>query len=136
MAMLPGVFIPEDAEDSSFDPIPASWYEAEIKKSEIKKTKDGNGQYLSLKFEVIEGDRAGRFVFTNLNVVNKSEVAVKIARSDLKKICSAVGHEGELEDSEDLHGIPMQIKVSVKEETSQWPAKNEIKDYKASEATF
>jgi len=133
MAMLPNVFVPEDAEDSGFEPIPANWYEAEITKSEIKKTKDGNGKYISLCFKVLDDENyANRLIYTNLNIVNKSEVAVKIAQSDLKAICGAVDHEGDLEDTEDLHNKPMLIKVSVKAETSQWPAKNEIKGFKAS----
>lgn len=135
MALLPGVFVPEEAEENPFAPIPAAWYLAEITKSEMKATNDKTGKYLALTYRVVEGDHEGRLIFTNLNLVNKSEVAVKIARSDLKGICAACDHEGELEDSEDLHNIPHAIKVSVKPETSQWPAKNEIKAFK-SEADF
>lgn len=131
MALLPDVFVPEEADDSPFAPIPGGWYVAEITKSELKTTKDTKGKYLALTFVIHEGDYQGRFIFTNLNIVNKSDVAVKIARADLKNICKAVGHEGELEDSEDLHGILMEIKVSIKPETAQWPAKNEIKGYRA-----
>lgn len=134
MAQLPDVFIPAEAEDSSFDVLDAGWQEAEIIKSQIKTTAAKTGQYIALTFKITaeEGDKAnGRMVFTNLNFKNPNPVAVKIARSDLKKICAAVGFEGELEDTEDLHNIPMMIKLSVKPENDQWPAKNEIKDYKA-----
>lgn len=133
MALLPDVFVPEEAEDSPFAPIPADWYEAEIVKSELKTTSDKTGKYLALTFKVTDGEHEGRMLFTNLNLVNKSEVAVRIARSDLKAICAAVGHEDELEDSEDLHNSPLMIKVSIKPETAQWPAKNEIKSYKSVE---
>lgn len=131
MALLPDVFVPEEADSDPFAPIAADWYEAEIIKSELKTTKDKTGKYLSLCFKVLEGDHEGRMIFTNLNIVNKSDVAVKIARADLKAICEAIGHSGELEDSEDLHNIPLAMKVSVKPETSQWPAKNELKAFKA-----
>lgn len=135
MALLPNVFIPEEAEDSSFDPIPAGWYPAEITKSVLKNTKDGEGKFLAFTFKVDEDadEHAGRLIFTNLNIINNSAMAVKIAQSDLKRICSAVGFEGELEDTEDLHDQMMMIKVTVKPETSQWPAKNEIKDFKSLE---
>lgn len=129
MALLPEVFKPEEADDNPFAPIDAGWYEAQITKSELKSTNDKTGKYLSLCFKVLEGEYENRMVFTNLNIVNKSDVAVKIARSDLKKICTACGIEDELEDTTDLHNIPIGIKVSIKEETPQWPAKNEIKDY-------
>jgi hypothetical protein len=129
MALLPDVFQPEEAASDPFAPLPADWYAAEITKSELKTTNDGSGKYIALGFKVIEGDYEGRYVYTNLNIVNKSDTAVKIAQSDLKKICEACGVT-ELEDTEDLHNIPMQIKLSVKAETAQWPAKNEIKNYK------
>jgi len=130
MALLPDVFIPEEAQDNPFAPIPAGWYTAEITKSELKTTNDKTGKYIALTFRVVEGEHEGRLVFTNLNIVNKSDTAVKLARADLKAICGAVGIDGELEDTEDLHNIPLAIKVSVKAETAQWPAKNEIKSYK------
>jgi len=130
MALLPDVFVPDEAEENPFAPLPAAWYTAEIIKSELKDTKDGTGKYLALSFKIVDGDHANRLVFTNLNLVNKSEVAVKIARADLKAICGACNIEGELEDSVDLHNIPMEIKLSLKPETAQWPAKNEIKSFK------
>ena len=138
MALLPDVFKPDEAESNEFDVIPAGWYPAELVKSELKTTKDKKGKYLSFQFKVTEDandeSSEGRFVFTNLNIVNANETAVKIAHSDLKAICEAVGHEGELEDTVDLHNIPLMIKVSYKPETPDWPAKNEIKGYKAYDA--
>ena len=67
-------------------------------------------------------------VWVNLNLVNKSETAVRIAQSDLKKICESLGI-AELEDSADLHGQPLAIKLSVKAATAQYPEGNDIKDY-------
>lgn len=139
MALLPNVFVPEDAESMEFSVLPAGWYPAEIVKSELKDTRDKTGKYIALKLRIvdnvdIDGEEVkseGRFVFTNLNIINKSETAVKLARSDLKAICAAVGHNGELEDTSDLHNIEMLIKLSVKAETSEWPARNEVKGYKA-----
>ena len=138
MALLPSVFVPEETEDMEFKPLKAGWYPAELVKSELKTTKDKKGKYLSFQFKVTEDandeSSEGCFVFTNLNIVNANETAVKIAHSDLKAICEAVGHEGELEDTVDLHNIPLMIKVSYKPETPDWPAKNEIKGYKAYDA--
>lgn len=138
MALLPSVFVPEETEDMEFKPLKAGWYPAELVKSELKTTKDKKGKYLSFQFKVTEDandeSSEGRFVFTNLNIVNSNETAVKIAHSDLKAICEAVGHEGELEDTVDLHNIPLMIKVSYKPETPDWPAKNEIKGFKAYDA--
>lgn len=138
MALLPNVFIPEEAEDMQFSVLKKGWYPAELVKSELKNTKESGGKYLSFQFKIIEDANdeksEGRFVFTNLNIVNKNETAVKIANSDLKAICTAVGFEGELEDTVDLHNIPLQIFLTVKPETANWPAKNEIKGFKAYDA--
>ena len=132
MALLPDVFVPEDAEDNPFAPIDAGWYEAEITKSELKTTNDKEGKYVALTFKVTEGEHLGRMLFANLNIVNKSDVAVKIARSDLKKICIAAGMDPEagLEDTVDLHNVPMKVLVSLKPANANWPAKNELKDFK------
>lgn len=141
MALLPNVFVPEEAESMEFEVLPAGWYPAEIVKSELKTTKDKQGKYIALQFKItddveINGEEVkskGRFVYTNLNIVNKNETAVKIAMSDLKAICAAIDFEDELEDTVDLHDQEMMIKLTVKPETSEWPAKNEIKGYKAVE---
>jgi len=136
MAMLPDVFKPEEAESNEFEVIPAGWYPAEIIKSELKDTKNKDGKFIAFTFRIIDGEFKGRMVFTNLNIVNKNAVAVKMARGDLKAICDAVDIEGDLEDTIDIHNKPMEIKLSVKAETSQWPAKNEIKGYRKEEAPF
>ena len=51
----------------------------------------------------------------------------------MKKICIACGRDEdeELEDSVDLHNIPIAVKTVIKPETAQWPAKNELKDFKS-----
>lgn len=139
MALLPNVFVPEEAEDATFKPLTGGWYLAEIVKSTMRKTKDKKGEYLELQFKILEDangeESEGRYVFTNLNLVNKNQDTVKFAYSDLKKICKAVGHQGELEDTVDIHEIPFLIKLVIKPETSEWPAKNEVKDYKAEHPT-
>jgi len=129
MALLPDVFKPDEVQDDPFAPIPAGWYLATIVKSEVKDTNDKTGKYISLQFKIVEGDYEGRFIFSNINIVNKSDVAVKIGQADLKAICEAIGLDN-LEDTVDMHNEEMCIKVSVKPETPQWPAKNEVKGYK------
>ena len=138
MALLPSVFVPEEAEDMQFTVLKSGWYPAELVKSTLKDTRNKDGKYLEFQFKIIEDANdeksEGRFVFANLNIVNKNETAVKIAHSDLKAICEAVGFEGDLEDTVDLHNIPLMINVKLKPETPDWPAKNEIKGYKACDA--
>ena len=131
MALLPDVFVPDDAPDNPFDTIKeTTWLPMEIVKSELKDTNNKDGKYFSIHFKVTEGEYAGKMFFTNLNWVNKSDVAVKIGKGDMKKICKAVELEGDLEDTVDLHGIPMMVYVTYKPASAQWPDKNELKDFK------
>ena len=129
MAMLPKVFNTSNvADDEGMDLIPDGWYTAQIIKSELKDTATG-GKYISLHFKIVEGEYAKRMVFANLNIINANATTVRIAEQQLKKICAAIGIE-ELEDTAELHGHDIQIKVKTQPASSNYPAKNDIKDYK------
>ena len=129
MAMLPNVFNTSEVESDENNLLPEGWYTAQIVKSEIKDTKSG-GKYISLHFKIVEGDYAKRMVFANLNIVNANETTVKIAMQQLKKICEALGIE-EFEDTSELHGQDLQIRVKTQAATSNFPAKDDVKDFKA-----
>ena len=117
---------------SSFDPIPAGWYKAIISNSEMKPTRDGYGEYLSLTLQVIEGQYENRLVFARLNLKNANDKAVDIARKDLAAICRAVGVMSP-QASEELHDIPLMIKVKVRAAQGEYEASNDIGGYKAVE---
>ena len=129
MAMLPNVFVSSNVETEDNDLLPEGWYTAQIVKSEVKDTSTG-GKYLSLHFKIVEGDHAKRMVFANLNIVNANPTTVKIANQHLKKISEALGIE-EFEDTADLHGQDLQVKVKTQAATSNYPAKSDVKDFKA-----
>lgn len=117
--------------DTSFDPIPAGWYNAIIDESEMKPTRDGSGAYLALRFNVIDGQYAGRKVFTRLNLRNQNPVAQDIAQKQLSSICHAVNVLN-VQDSSQLHALPLQIRVKVTNDpTGQYEPSNEISGYKA-----
>lgn len=106
-------FVPGDVEEMrDFEPLPAGKYLAIVSKSEMKDTKAGDGKYLALTFQVVDGQFKNRLVWHNLNLVNQSEVAVNIARSELKAMCDALGITA-LRDSNELHDKPMVISLKV-----------------------
>lgn len=111
------------------DPIPAGWYNAQIDESEMKPTKDGTGTYLQLRFSVVEGQYANRKVYARLNLRNSNPVAQEIAYGELSAICHATGVM-QLQDSQQLHGIPMKIKVKLRAASGDYDASNEIGSYK------
>jgi len=112
---------------SSFDTLPAGWYEAYIADSEMKPTKNGNGKYLQLELEIMGGQYSGRKVWDRLNLINPNDRAVEIAKATLSSICRAVGvmTPG---DSSDLHSRPLMIKLAVTKD-DQYGERNEVKGY-------
>lgn len=112
-----------------YSPIPVGDYKAVITESEVKATKAGDGQYLNLKVEVIEGQYAGRIIFVILNLWNANPKAVEIANRELATIVSAVGKPG-AQDSTELHNIPMTVTVGIQEGQGQYGPSNRIKNYK------
>lgn len=113
-----------------FSPIPAGEYPAVITESEIKATKDGQGQYLKLKIEIIEGEFQGRLIFMNLNLWNQNPKAAEIARRELATIAAATGKVG-ASDSAEFHNIPMIVKVAVEPGSGEYGPQNRIKMYSA-----
>ena len=118
--------------NTSYEPIPAGWYTAIISSSEMKATRDGYGEYLSLTLQVIEGQYENRLVFARLNLKNANDKAVDIARKDLAAICRAVGVMSP-QASEELHDKPLMIKVKVRAAQGEYEASNDIGGYKAVE---
>lgn len=119
------------APSTSFDLLPAGWYNAVVAESTIKPTKSGSGQVLNLQFRVLDGQFANRVVFGRINVQNQNPVAEEIGQRDLSSLCHAVGVL-QLTDTAQLHNKPVQIKVKVrKDDTGQYEDSNEISQYKA-----
>ena len=125
MASL-GNFNADDYENE-YTPIPAGKYKAVITESESKPTAKG-GEYLKLTVEIIEGQYKGRKVFGNLNLKNANPEAEKIAKISLADICRAVGVTHP-RDSSELHNKPLMVKLSIKPETADVPAGNDIKGW-------
>ncbi|MBS90817.1 DUF669 domain-containing protein, partial [Sphingobium sp.] len=115
--------------DTGFDVIPAGWYNAKMDESEIKPTKDGAGSYLQVRFAVIDGQYANRKLFARLNIKNANATAQEIALKQLSAIGHAVGvlH---IANSEQLHGIPLKIKVKIRKGDDNYEDQNEIISYK------
>lgn len=120
---------------STFDPIPAGKYVAAIVDSEMKPTKSGNGHYLELTFGILDGQFKGRKVWTRLNLDNPNLQTVQIARGELSAICRAVGVL-QPKDSNELHNLPLSIKVTCKKRDDTGEISNEIKGYEKKEVAL
>ncbi len=116
-----------------FEPIPAGKYLAIITDSEMKPTKNGNGSFLDLTFQVIEGPYKNRLLWARLNLDNPNKQAVEIARAQLSAVCRAVGVM-QPKDSLELHNLPLQITVKCKKREDTDEIVNEIRGYAKKEA--
>ena len=115
----------EPPKRTSFEPLPPGDYNTMITDSQMKATKAGNGEYLELTMQIIDGAHSGRRIWERLNVVNASKVAEEIARSQLNGIKAACNIE-KLESSEQLHDIPFVISLDI---DRREPTRNKVMGY-------
>ncbi len=113
---------------TAFEAIPAGTYPAIITESEMKPTRRGDGEYLQLTLQIIDGEHSGRKLWDRLNLNNPNQTAVEIAQRTLSAICHAVGVMAP-QDSAELHDIPMQVKVGVEKNATDGTNSNVIKGY-------
>jgi len=122
--------LPESRGD--YEPLPEGWYSAEIGDAEIRVTKDGTGQYIRCRYNITGPTKAGRVVFGNVNIINKSAQAEKIGRQQLGELMRSVGI-GRLEDTDQLIGCPLQIKLSIRPAENGYAAQNDVRGFRAPE---
>lgn len=108
--------------------LPAGEYTAAMVKSDRTQAKsNANNSYIACEFEVTEGQFQGRRFWTNLNLWNSNSQAVDIAQRELNSIMHACGRL-RVNDTEELHGIPMRVKLKVKTD-GQYGDKNEVANF-------
>ena len=132
----------EVAPDAGYgDPIPEGWYNVMADDSEIKPASNNattGNCFLSMRFTVLDGEHKGRKLFTRFNIRNSNPVAQEIAYKQLSAVAHAVGVLM-VQDSQQLHAIPLKVRVKVKPAQlkdkndpsgEKYDASNEIVSYK------
>jgi len=117
-----------DPSTGDFEPMPNGYYVACVIESIIAKTKAGTGDILTLTWEILDGQFKSRRVWSRLNIANPNKDAEEIAARELSAICYAV-NVIKLNDSNQLHRIPCEIKLKTKHDAGYDP-RNEICDYR------
>ena len=121
------------APSTGYDVIPKGEYVMRITDSDVVPNSAQTGTVLKLTLEVVSGEYAGRKVFDQLNLTNPNEMAVKISRERLSAYCHATGVI-QLQDSQQLHGIPFVAKVKIKvDKNGVYDDRNEISSCKKME---
>ncbi len=124
-----------EAPQGEYALLPKGEYEAMVTKSEMKETKNG-GMMLKVTYSILTEGYDTRLLWDNFNIVNASAEAQKIGRGQLSALCKAVGKEGLVDDSGELHEIPLFIKVDTKKGTNGYKDSNVVKGYRKIEGSF
>ncbi len=110
----------DNLEEAEFGIVPAGEYSVIIEDSDFQPSKSGSGHTMSLTYQIIEGNFAGRKVFEHLVRGNKSDKANAISETKINAIMFAVGLE-KMVDTNELHNIPFRAKVGVKKGNADYP---------------
>jgi hypothetical protein len=132
MAFLGETFSTDElpVSDRSYDLIPDGWYTATITKAELGMTKAGTGTKIDMRYDITGPTHEGRVIFGNLNIRNPSQEAEEIGRQQLGEIMRAIGL-AKVEDTDQLIGGTLQIKVGQSKPQAGYEVRNEVKGFKA-----
>ena len=111
---------------SEFSPLPRAEYECIVIDTKIKATKAGTGEYIEVTLQVVDGPSSGRRLWDRLNISNPSKKAEEIVKEQLDRLCAAVGLTHKMQQTEQLHDIPIIVSVDIDRKD---PTRNRIDNY-------
>lgn len=108
--------------------IPVGEHEFEIRVSDVKSNSKGTGEIAA--FEVFHTGRdmpdlKDKRVFVNINLTHTSAQAQAIGQGEFSALKAAIGHEGDVEDTEQLHYKPFYARVKH-EQAKNWKKGGEL----------
>lgn len=114
----------------NFEPLPAGEYIVEVVDSSVKQTRAGDGEYIALQLRVVDGQYENRRVFTNINTISPKADTQAIGEKLLAQLCTAVGLSHALEDTAELHSVPVRATLKIEPEKNGYPARNNVRAFK------
>lgn len=117
--------------ESEFSVLPEGDYVVVATASDKKLNKEGTSHYLEVIYEVIDGDYKGRKIWERYNLWHAKPTVANISRRDIKKLAQCCGFTVQPSDSNELHNIPLIVRLSVFLDTymGKQEEKNKIGDY-------
>jgi len=97
----------EELAGTNYDPIPDGEHTCIINSSAWKDSSSG-GNYLEIEFSIFGGQFEGRMIWDRLNLVNKNDMAVQIAREGLARFCRVFECTQPLKNPQELQAFMMQ----------------------------
>ncbi|UYV11913.1 MAG: DUF669 domain-containing protein [Phycisphaera sp.] len=128
MADLNGFDATQVEPAGNFAPLPAGQYLCAAVDSQMKPTKKGDGKYLQVELEVLEGEHKGRKLWDRFVLEHPNERTVAIAKSSLASLCTAVGVTRP-RDSAELHNVPVLVRVACTKRNDTGEITNTVKGY-------
>jgi hypothetical protein len=96
------------------EPLPEGAYSVVVSTTQTRETKAGNGTYLEIEMEIVEGDHKGRRIWDRINLRNPSDAAVEIGMRRISSIGRILGID-RLMNSEQLHGKMLVVTIAHRE---------------------
>ena len=123
---LPETFDPSAHEGTrDLEYIPISWYRSQLIEAEMRHAKNGNGCYLLVVVEILDGEYKGRKVWQNITLQNDNQQAVEIGNRLLKDIYESVGVTGPTRDIRVMLFKPVMARVGIKrDKRGEYPDRN------------
>lgn len=90
--------------------LPLGRHPVVIAKSELKPTQDGQGGFMALTLQAIDGPAKGVEHTDRLNLHNKNPETVRIANQQLSAYCAVIGVYA-FQATEELHGKPFVVEI-------------------------
>jgi hypothetical protein len=97
---------------TAFEPIPKGDYQAIVTDSQLKTTKAGDGEYIELTMQIVDGEHSGRRHWERLNIVNKNDKTQGIARGHLNQLAQACNVPN-MKDTTELHDVPFLLSLDL-----------------------
>lgn len=123
-------------ERQEFEGLPAGDYVVIVSATEVAETKKGTGYYVKATLDVVEGQFQKRKFWDYMNIKNQNEIAETIGKAKMKELCSACGITTEIQDTNEIHDIPLVMRLGMDKKGERIEVKRYIayKDYQADEA--
>jgi hypothetical protein len=123
---FPNPYNPEETGDG-FDLLPAGEYVAQAIEGRVGPPKTGNGQQLTLVWNITEGEHENRQVWQNIGFLHPKAGAQFYGQKMLNSVIAAVGCVTPLETVEPLLWTPVRIGIVIeKDPTGAYPDKNRV----------
>lgn len=119
-----------DERTQSRELLPTGDYVMHVASTDVKRTKRGDGSFLTVCFEILRGPHARRKIWTNFTLTNPNADAERIGRQQLKSLATAVGKPN-LTDSDQLLEIDFVGTVGVEKGSAGYEPRNNVKAFKA-----